>query len=404
MKTDKKVMQMLSHNEAEVIPVVITLKDTVSSCHINDYCRLRKRDQHRSSLRGLKMMTGSYCRTTIEDLQRHPDIQYICFDYPVKAVLDVATPAIGAVNVGQRVGVTGNDVGIAVLDTGIYPHRDLITPTNRLIAFKDFINDRSEAYDDHGHGTHVAGCAAGNGRSSNGTYRGPSPRANLIGVKVLNKQGGGTISSIIAGIDWVIENRSRYGIQIMNVSLGANPSTSYRHDPLTAACRKAWISGVVVVAAAGNSGTGGSIVTPGIEPTIITVGATNDQGSLNLREHTLARFSSRPPTVDGLDKPDVLVPGFDVVSLLAPESTLANVSAATEMIGRNYLSLSGTSMATGICSGAIALLKEAFPSATPDAIKTLLIESSRYLDHEGSTTGVMDIGEAFGIANYKWET
>ncbi|MCT8139173.1 S8 family peptidase [Anaerobacillus sp. CMMVII] len=394
MKTDKKLFTILAKNQSSAIPVVIVLKDSARSCKVEDYCRLHPHDQFGHSLSSIKMITGRYSKATIQSLQRHQQVKFICYDHSVQALLDKATPAIGAHNVHRQQGITGKGVGIAVLDTGVYPHVDLTRPTNRIVAFKDLINNRLQPYDDNGHGTHVAGCAAGNGISSGGTYLGPAPDANIIGVKVLNDQGSGSISTVIAGIDWVIENRDRYRIRIINLSLGTRPTTSYRNDPLTQACRKAWRNGIVVVASAGNTGPNGSIVTPGIEPSIITVGAS-DNNSNDISDHRLASFSSRPPTVDTLIKPDVIVPGQNITSLLAPNSTLSD----RDLQANNYLQLSGTSMSAGICSGAIALLNEAYPSLSPEVIKTLLKETSRYFN--GSNAGLLQINQAFELARLK---
>lgn len=395
MKTDKKITQLFSKSQSSIIPVVVVLKESATSSKIEDYCRLQKHDQCGHSLSSLKMMTGRFSKNTITNLQRQQEVQYICFDHTVQALLDVATPAIGAKSVHQQQGFTGKNVGIAVIDTGVYPHPDLIRPRNRIIAFRDFINNQVSAYDDNGHGTHVAGCAAGNGFSSDGTYQGPAPDANIIGVKVLNEQGSGNLSTVIAGIEWAIRNRNRYRIRIINLSLGANPTTSYRNDPLTQACRRAWRYGIVVVASAGNTGSNGSIVTPGIEPSIITVGAS-DNASIDISNHRLADFSSRPPTVDVLIKPDIIVPGKNITSLLTPNSNLADRSTIK---ANNYLQLSGTSMSAGVCSGAIALIQEAYPTLTPEAIKTLLKESSYYFS--GNNSGLLQINHALEFAKLK---
>ncbi len=399
MKTDRKINRILAKDSSTVVPVIIVLKDNATSCKMSDYCRLRPQDHSGYSLHSLKMMTGRCCRTTIADLQRHQQIQYISFDHSVHAHLNRATPAIGAQEAHREHVITGKSIGIAVLDTGVHPHPDLTSPRNRLVAFKDFIKNRVQAYDDHGHGTHVAGCASGNGISSRGTYQGAAPDANIIGVKVLNEQGSGNMSNVIAGINWAIENGERYQIKIINLSLGTNPTTSYRNDPLARACRRAWRKGIVVVASAGNSGPNGTIVTPGIEPSIITVGAS-DNSSTNIRNQKLANFSSRPPTVDALIKPDIIVPGKDIISAIAPHSTLSNRSAS-QLISNNYLPLSGTSMSAGICSGAIALLQEVYPSLTPEAIKTLLKEASYYFS--SSNSGLLEINQVLELARFKFD-
>src|SRR5699024_10225820 len=115
----------------------------------------------------------------------------IYYDRPVQAFLDIANPGTSAEAVREARNLSGIGVTIAVLDTGIYPHDDLTTPENRIIAFHDLINGETEPYDDNGHGTHCAGDAAGNGALSDGKYKGPAPEADIIGVKVLDESGGG---------------------------------------------------------------------------------------------------------------------------------------------------------------------------------------------------------------------
>ena len=140
-------------------------------------------------------------------------------DLLVHPCLDVAVRAIHA-DRAQQHGFTGKGVTVAVLDTGIDPHPDLMLPESRVIGWKDFVNDRQEPYDDEGHGTHVAGIIAGSGRESGGKYVGVAPQAYLVGVKVLDAKGGGPVSRVVAGVQWVVENKDKYNIRIINLSLG----------------------------------------------------------------------------------------------------------------------------------------------------------------------------------------
>lgn len=163
----------------------------------------------------------------------------ISFDEQVEAQLDIAAPTVGAPSQWQT-GNTGKGKVVAIVDSGVYPHPVLTRPTNRIIAFKDFIYGKTEPYDDYGHGTHVAGIIAGNGYCSNGLYKGIAPEAGVVGVKVLDQYGNGRVSNVIAGIQWVIENKERYGIDVLNLSLGAKATESWQVDPLSQAAQKAW--------------------------------------------------------------------------------------------------------------------------------------------------------------------
>jgi len=314
---------------------------------------------------------GCLCATVDPRVLQHlcccDGVTRIWADTEVRAMLDAAVPSAGAVQAVSR--YSGQGVTIAVVDTGIYPHPDL---SSRIIAFHDAVGKRTSAYDDNGHGTHVAGCAAGDGTRSRGQYRGPAAGALLVGVKVLNKTGSGTMSHLLDGIDWVIQNRERYHIRIMSMSLGGTARGRCSEDPLCQAVGRAWDAGIVCVVAAGNEGPGGgTVATPGISPKIITVGAMDDHSSPDRRDDTLASFSSRGPTPEGEHKPDVLAPGVNITALRSPRSYV-DKSNPDSRVGEWYATLSGTSMATPLVSGLVALLLEAEPGLTPNAVKARL--------------------------------
>lgn len=334
-------------------------------------------------------------KASIECLQRMCEtgvVHSISLNRRIKMSLDVATPSVASLAV-QGSGLTGKGVTIAVLDTGIYPHPDL---GNRIIGFKDFINNRQTPYDDNGHGTHVAGCAAGDGSSSSGKkYIGAAPKANIVGVKVLNKQGSGTTAQVIAGIQWCLDNRRRYGIRIINLSLGGNASVSCSNDLLCQAVGSAVKAGLVVVVAAGNSGPRArTISTPGISPHAITVGAANDRTTVPQSDDIIANFSSVGPTIDGVAKPDIVAPGVNITSLRAPGSLL-DVQRANRRVGRWYLTLSGTSMATPIVSGTVAQILQKNPSLSPSQVKALLKQHAYNLGFNRNSQGNGEINVRF---------
>lgn len=319
-------------------------------------------------------------------LASNAQVHRLHLDRTMHTLLDTAAPTIGSPQEWSS-GLTGKDVTIAIIDTGIYPHPDLITPTNRIVAFYDVIQGKTDPYDDNGHGTHVAGCAAGAGTSSGGKYRGPAYEALLVGVKVLNASGQGSVSDIIDGVQWCVQNKEKYGIRLLSLSLGGPASESYRNDPLCQALEKAWKAGLTVLVAAGNEGPGtGTIGTPAIDPVLITVGAADDKQTTDQGDDAIASFSSRGPTIDGLVKPDIVTPGVNIISLRSPGSTL-DKAYPQRRVDEQYFSLSGTSMATPICAGAAALLYEAKPTATPDEIKTALLAGAKDLFHAPNSAG-----------------
>jgi len=282
-------------------------------------------------------------------------------DVKANPCLDVAVPATGAAEVHQM-GLTGKGVVIAVIDTGIAPHPDLMKPEPRIVGWYDLVNGKSEPYDDEGHGTHVAGIIAGNGYESGGKYTGVAPEALLVGVKALDSKGSGPISRVIAGIQWVVDHKEEYRIKALNLSLGAPPEEGYRTDPACKAVNAAWQAGLVVCAAAGNAGPRQrTITTPGISPMIITVGSISDQGTIPREDDVINEFSSRGPTIDRLPKPDLVAPGSDITSLKP---------------GGGYVAQSGTSMATPMVIGAAALLWEKKPTLTPDRIREILVSTA----------------------------
>ncbi|MCL5773817.1 MAG: S8 family peptidase [Firmicutes bacterium] len=308
--------------------------------------------------------------------------------------LDVAIPTLGVDKVWQQ-GYTGKGVGIAIIDTGIYPHPDL---KNRIVAFKDFINGNTEPYDDQGHGTHVAGDAAGDGTASAGKYKGTAPDANLISIKVLDKHGAGRFSDIIKGIQWAIANKDKYNIRVINMSLGGPVTDSYKDDPVAQTVEQAMKAGIVPVIAAGNSGPKpGTVGTPGFDPNVLTVGALDDKNTVDRSDDEVAKFSSRGPTpVDGLTKPDVLTPGVKITAANAPGSELDKMPQIPH-VGENYITISGTSMATPIMSGIVADLIQANPKLTPEQVKAIFKETADKLpavDANTQGSGVVDPQEA----------
>ena len=298
-------------------------------------------------------------------------------DRPNKRKLDVAVPTMGVDKVWAQ-GFKGKGVTIAVIDTGIHPHADL---KSRIIGFKDFVNGEAQPYDDQGHGTHVAGDAAGDGTASNGKYVGTAPEANLVGIKALDKNGAGRFSDIIKGIQWAVQNQEKYGIRVINMSLGGPIIQSYKDDPVAQAAAAAMDHGIISVVAAGNSGPkAGTIGSPGSHPRVLTIGALNDMGTVSRADDTIAKFSSRGPTsIDGLTKPDILSPGVMITAANSPGSSLDQMPQIPH-VGQDYITISGTSMATPVAAGMVADIISANPKLTPDQIKELFTTSAQKLN------------------------
>jgi serine protease AprX len=253
-----------------------------------------------------------------------------------------------------------------VVDTGAdVTHPDL---AGRVTATRDFTGQGFS--DGHGHGTHVCGIASGSGAASDGKYTGVAPDAFLMVAKVLKADGAGFTSDVMAGVEWAVSQRA----QVINLSLGSS-GPSDGTDALSAACDAAWGRGVVVCVAAGNDGpASGAVGSPGSARKVITVGATDDVDAI-------AGFSSRGPTQDGRQKPDVCCPGVGIAAPRAAGTAMGSV------VDDRYTRASGTSMATPHASGAAALILQANPAFTPDQVKGRLMETAKNLGLDGNTQG-----------------
>jgi serine protease AprX len=255
---------------------------------------------------------------------------------------------------------TRDDLVAAVIDTGIDAgHRDL--DGGKVIAFKDFVNGAIAPYDDEGHGTHVAATIAGDGEArGDRLHRGVAPGAALVGIKVLDGAGNGTMDTVLSGIEWAVQNRATYGIEAINLSLGA-AGCSDGADADSLAVDRATDAGLVVSVAAGNEGAAPcTIGSPGAAAKAVTVGAMADMGVGGFFQ---ARFSSRGKTLDGRVKPDVSAPGVEITS-----------AAANTADG--YAVHSGTSMATPFVAGVALLMLDASPALAPQAVKDKLMQTA----------------------------
>ena len=323
---------------------------------------------------------GNMTTDTIYKIVNSPEIDYISFDSKVYTLLDIATSTMD-VTFPHDKGYQGEGITIAVIDTGVAPHDDLIRPDNRIIGFKDIINKKELPYDDNGHGTHVAGIIAGNGYSSKGKYMGIAPKANILAIKALDENGGGSTSKVIEAISYVIDTKEKYNTKILNLSIGTPANSTCEKDPLCKAVEKAVQAGLIVVVAAGNNGPEeGTILSPGTSRYAITVGAVDDKRTIDHSDDTIAQFSSRGPTNEGELKPDIVAPGVNIKSL-----------SNTKLDG--YSSLSGTSMATPLVSGAIALLLNKYKDLKPHEVKNKLLKSCINLNfpEENQGAGMLNL-------------
>jgi len=380
-----------------VLDVIVQFKQQPTAAHHGRV--LRYGGVMKADLRAVRGGAYRLRAAALAELADDPDVLYVSPDRPVSGAMDSTAAAVNAPAAWQS-GRTGSGIGVAVIDSGISNHEDLTKNGNRIVYSQDFVGGGTD--DHHGHGQHVAGIIAGDGTRSvcgncTRTFKGIAPTANLLDLRVLDQNGQGTDSGVIAAINKAIQLKSQYNIRVINLSLGRPVYESYTLDPLCQAVEAAWKAGIVVVVAAGNNGRDnsagtngyGTITAPGNDPYVITVGAMKTMGTPQRSDDLVASYSSKGPTmVDHVVKPDIVAPGNKVVSLLASTAHLTQSYPQNNVLlsyyqstsqtnpSNMYFMLSGTSMAAPVVSGAAALLIQANPNLTPDQVKARLMHTA----------------------------
>ncbi len=353
----------------------------------------------RSKFHTIRAVTMRVPISMLAELANDPNVAYVTPDRTQKMTADPVTEefatAVEADIAASQYAFDGSGIGIALIDSGIAVHPDLnnASGVSRVVYSQSFVAGDSTTSDAYGHGTHVAGLIGGTGASSgtaNGysaTYAGMAPNVNFINLRVLDQNGSGTDSQVIAAIEQAIALQSTYNIRVINMSLGRPVFESYTLDPVDQAVEAAWKAGIVVVAAAGNSGRSGAangfatIGVPANDPAVITVGATMTEMTPTRVDDQIASYSSKGPTVlDHIVKPDLVAPGNRQVSLRVAGSTLDTTYPQYEVAPTSgtamYYELSGTSMATPVVTGAVALMLQQNPALTPDQVKARLMKTA----------------------------
>ncbi len=417
-----KLAPDIAGNHGETVDVIVQFKTAPSAEQIR---QMAARGQVKHVFHYIHAVHVSLPVQDIRALESDPSVTYVSPDRKVFATGQNNSPGnwnnpqgIGTglldlvgwtanANVAWGEGLDGTGVGVAIIDSGVTLRDDLMTyndSTSRIVYSQSFVSTEGPS-DLYGHGTHVTGIAGGNGMDSSGngalqTFQGIAPNISIINLKVLDYTGSGMASSVIAAIEQAIQLQNTYNIGVINLSLGQPVYESYTLDPLCQAVEQAWAAGIVVVTAAGNYGRDNSqgtdgyatIISPGNDPYVITVGATDMHNTPTRTDDTVASYSSKGPTaIDHVVKPDLMAPGNDVISLLAsPNCTLVTTYPSTQILmstyeswaqgsqqlSTNYFRLSGTSMATPVVSGAVALMLENQPFLTPDQVKARLMKTA----------------------------
>ena len=380
-----------------------------------------------NDLSSLKDFAVTLPASQVDDLSNDDDIAYIAPDRQVTSFLDTPAPAVLA-NYAWNAGLDGSNIAVAVIDSGIRGSGKLNfkeldarnTSNSRIVYSQSWISDGWGTADHFGHGTHVAGLIGGNGFYSTGTqytetFKGIAPNVNFVNLRVLDQNGEGQDSNVIAAIQTAISLQKKYNIRVINLSLGRPVFESYALDPLCQAVEAAYQAGIVVVVSAGNLGRDdsfqndgyGTITAPANDPYVITVGAMKMMGTPDRGDDLIATYSSKGPTIiDHIAKPDLVAPGNKLVSLLSGGAMLSSSFTSNDvplsayqtgqtygLPSTSYYVMSGTSMAAGVASGAVALLLEANPQMTPDQVKARLMKTAyktfpQYSSYTDPTTGI----------------
>lgn len=319
-------------------------------------------------------------------------------------------PFVIGADYAWSLGYDGTGVTVAVVDSGFTnakaAEQDM---KGRIVAGRDVIKNASPVQDHFGHGTHVAGIIGGSGASASGRYPGIAPGAKAVIVKASTNSGQTTEADLIKALQWVFDNRERYGIRVVNLSVSSSVEQGYRTSPLNAAVQRLWFAGVTVVASAGNHGPGTAVnLPPSNDPFVIVVGAIDDKGTRAHSDDALTSFSTYGTTTDGYVRPDVYAPGKSIISLGAGPGSTFHKECPTCIVDSAYFRLSGTSMSAPMVSGFVALLLQANPELTPDQVKWLIQNHQRpFVGQPADGPGILDgaaalqaaISGAVGTAN-----
>jgi serine protease AprX len=358
----------------------------------------------------------------LQKLASDPQVRYVTGDAVVQGASQPArqaarvpgsSSALNTPNAAYR----GAGVNVAVIDTGVSDHPDFFAPVGQF----DFLNGAAGLpmafTDGFGHGTHVAGMVGGTGvQSSAAKYQGAATEAGIVSLRVLDAEGKGRLSDVIAALDWILTvGKSQFDIRVANLSLGKGIEEAQAYDPLVQAVNAVWDAGVVVVVSAGNHGSSGhyTVTSPGNSRKVITVGSLTDQGSgTHLNDDRVSSFSSRGPTlIDKVLKPDLVAPGNKIVAPFSSGSTLGTLLPPARVFcgtsggcSWRYMQLSGTSMAAGVVSGAVARMIGKDPTLTPSTVKARLMRSARKMSGDPTAigAGALDVEAAMnatGVMN-----
>jgi serine protease AprX len=369
----------------------------------------------RQSLGRLPFQAMQVPAGSLDALASNPSVRFVSPDSIVFAASPAAretarVPGSATAKNTANALLRGAGVTVAVVDTGVYPHGDF----HQIIGQLNFVGGadavRMAPSDPYGHGTHVAGMIGADGRNSYlAKYQGAATQARVLSLRALDLKGRGSLSDVLHALDWLLTTGiQQYGVRVVNLSMGKSVDEAQALDPLVLAVEALWDAGVVVVVSAGNHGKDGhyTVTSPGNSRKVITVGSLTDNGTgTDFTDDYVSSFSSRGPTLhDKVLKPDLLAPGNRVIATYARNAKLGGLLGKGKTFcgyqGKGcyerYLELSGTSMAAGVVSGAVARMLQKDPGLSPATVKARLMQTARKIPGDPTTVGagVLNVDDA----------
>ncbi len=302
----------------------------------------------------------------VDRLSEQPDVIYIAFDYKASLCMKTASSSMGISN-ASSFRLTGKGIGIGLVDSGVFPHPDLLHPRNAISFFQDLIGDYKRPYDDNGHGTFLAGCMC----SPSASCPGIAPGSGLCVIKAFDASGHGLMSDIMKAIDILLSIREKYNIRVLCLPFEFPYMTKLKLNPLEEVIKKALSFNISVVVPSGNMGMQPcSIYFPGYIKDVITVAGAVCESS-NERLYSITSFSGRGPCPGNLAKPDLAAPSVNITSLASRLSYVPSKSPSMEDLSM-YTTMSGTSIACALISAACALILEKSPELKCQDLKSML--------------------------------
>jgi subtilisin family serine protease len=370
-KVDSTIKAYMKNNIKRKIPVIICCRSNIKAV-IKKASSMGGKIRH--EYQNANAFSMELSPIEVDKLSEMAEVLYIFLDPKASLCLRNTADVMGF-SYPSLFNLTGKNIGIGIIDSGVYPHPDIVSERNSIYYFQDLINNISKPYDDNGHGTFVCGCIASSGHLSSGKYKAPAPDANLCVIKAFNAAGYGYMSDIIKAVDILISISDKFNIRVICLPFEFSYNHSFKVNPLEEIIKKAISANIAVVAPSGNLGPqSGSIYFPGNINEVITVGGISCPDT-NIKNYSVASFTGRGPTLTNIKKPDICAPCTNITSLSA--NTMYNpMTKVKNELASPYRTMSGTSAACALICGACAVILEKTPSLTASDLKSVLCLST----------------------------